>query len=200
MTSFHDVRFPADISFKAKGGPEFKTDIVTLSSGQEKRNISWESARHRYILDYKDISSAQAKQINEFFMARRGRAYGFRYKDWNDYTAKNQLIGTGDGTTKQFQLVKNYGEENFSFQRRIRRPVSGNVVLYINSTQQQNNFSVDYSTGIINFNTAPTLHLPITASFEFDVPVRFNTDLLESDVENFSKTSTRKIELIEVKN
>jgi uncharacterized protein (TIGR02217 family) len=199
MASFHEVRFPADISFKTKGGPEFRTDIVLLSSGHEKRNISWENARARYELNYKDITKNQSKEVISFFMARRGKANGFRFKDWNDFEAKDQIIATGDGIKTQFQLIKNYGEETYKYQRKIYKPIGSSVLLFVGTTQQSGNFSVNATNGIITFSVPPQNALDIKASFQFDVPVRFNTDFLDSEVEGYGKNSVNKIELIEIK-
>ena len=38
---FHEVRFPASLSFGSLGGPERLTDIVTLANGFEERNTPW---------------------------------------------------------------------------------------------------------------------------------------------------------------
>lgn len=46
--AFHEIRFPADLSFGSLGGPERRTDIVTLSSGFEERNTPWSHSRRRY--------------------------------------------------------------------------------------------------------------------------------------------------------
>jgi len=199
MTSFNEVRFPADISFLAKGGPEFSTKIVQLSSGYEKRNISWENARARYEINFKDIAKNQSSKLVSFFTARRGMAYGFRFKDWNDFEAKNQIIGIGDGEKTEFQLIKNYGEDDFLYQRKITKPVSGTLLLYIDSVPQTTGFSVAYDTGIITFAGPVDVDSEITTSFEFDVPVRFNVDILQSETESYGKNSVQKIELIEVK-
>ena len=39
--AFHEVRFPDNISRGARGGPERRTQIVELASGDEERNASW---------------------------------------------------------------------------------------------------------------------------------------------------------------
>jgi uncharacterized protein (TIGR02217 family) len=102
MTSFHEVRFPENIAYGATGGPEFATTVAT-GSGHERRNINWSEARGRW-----DVASGLKKQalIDElvaFFRARRGEAYDFRFKDWTDYKAAGQLLGTGDDAQTQFQ-------------------------------------------------------------------------------------------------
>lgn len=199
MVSFHEVRFPADISYKTIGGPEFKTEITELSNGAEKRNIAWQNARAKYQLSLEDINTAQSNNITSFFMARRGSAYGFRFKDWNDFQAKNEIIGVGNGVQTQFNLVKNYGEENFKYQRRISKPVENSVLLYVDNAQLTTGFSINYTNGIITFSTAVAANKIITASFDFDVPVRFNNDFLENEIKSFGKTKIKNLELIEIK-
>jgi uncharacterized protein (TIGR02217 family) len=81
MTSFHEVRFPDNIAYGATDGPGFVTTVVATGSGHEKRNVDWSEARGRC-----DVASGRKKQtqIDEllaFFRARRGKAYGFRFKD-----------------------------------------------------------------------------------------------------------------------
>ena len=199
MVSFHEVRFPADISFKATGGPEFKTDIVTLGSGHEKHNIIWSYPRARYELNFKDISKAQSNKVLAFFMARKARAYGFRFKDWNDFEAKNQILGVGDGTKTQFEMVKDYQDEIQNFSRRIFKPVEGNVDCFVDNISVTDGLSVDFTAGTINFSTPPAIGVVISADFQFDVPVRFNSDFLGSGTESYDDTSMKKIQLIEIK-
>ena len=48
MTGFHDVRFPTGVSFGATGGPEWRNEIVPLTSGLEQRNARWAQSRRHY--------------------------------------------------------------------------------------------------------------------------------------------------------
>ena len=43
--AFHEVRFPASISFGSSGGIERRTEIVTLANGHEERNSPWSQSR-----------------------------------------------------------------------------------------------------------------------------------------------------------
>jgi uncharacterized protein (TIGR02217 family) len=85
--SFHEVKFPAEISKKAAGGPVFQTAITQLASGKEQRNINWLHARAKYSIALKSLSEVDSKKLLEFFYARNGSAYGFRFKDWLDFEA-----------------------------------------------------------------------------------------------------------------
>ncbi len=127
MTDFHEARFPADISFKAQGGQEFSTSVNLMTSGHEKRNINNSIPRAKYEIDFKNISTAQAEKIRDFFIARRGMAYGFRFKDWADFQAKGQILGTGNNLKTQFQLIKKYGDEIYEIERKITKPVPQSI-------------------------------------------------------------------------
>jgi uncharacterized protein (TIGR02217 family) len=52
MASFHDVLFPLDIALKSAGGPQRRTDMVTLGSGAKERNARWAHSRRRYDAGY----------------------------------------------------------------------------------------------------------------------------------------------------
>ena len=149
MTGFHEVRFPDNIAYGATGGPEFATTVIATASGYEQRNVNWAEARGRW-----DVASGLKKQtqIDEliaFFRARRGRAYGFRFKDWTDYRATGQLLGTGDDVLTQFQLVKQYPSGSVIEVRTITKPVAGTVQVYLDSVEQLSGWSVDTTTGIV---------------------------------------------------
>ena len=197
--SFHDVRFPVDISFGSSGGPEFLTDVVTLAGGKEQRNSNWQEARIRFDVSPGVKSRVQAEDIIAFFRARKGRAHGFRFKDWSDFQATTQNLGTGNGTVTNFQLVKKYTSGSTTETRTINKPVSGTVIPYLNGVQQSGNFSVDVTNGVIIFNSAPANGVVVTATFEFDVPVRFAEDFLPVALDNQNSFKLESIELIEVK-
>src|SRR5215207_7895467 len=118
MPAFHEILFPLDIALISAGGPERRTEIVALGSGREERNAGWAHARRRYDAGYGVKSLDALSQVVAFFEERRGRLYGFRWRDRLDHssaapgapvTPLDQAIGTGDGTTATFPLVKTYG-------------------------------------------------------------------------------------------
>lgn len=199
MTSFHEIRFPASISCKAEGRPAFKTEISSLKNGYEKRNILWSSCRAEYKIKYKEISKSETNQIISFFMARKGRSYGFRFKDWNDFEARNQTIGIGDNQKTNFQLIKEYGDDENKYKRTIHKVVDDSIYVYINGVEQQSGFTIDNNSGVISFSSPPELNAEITANFEFDIPVRFDEDLLMAKSHSFSTSSIDNIKLVELK-
>ena len=206
--AFHEVRFPDDISRGARGGPERRTQIVELASGDEERNASWANSRRRYDAAYGIRRADDLAAVVAFFEARNGRLYGFRFKDWADFksclpsqtpSAADQVIGTGDGTTTAFQLVKRYASGSQTWTRSITKPVAGTVLVAIDGVMQASGWSIDTTTGLITFDTAPVAGASITAGFEFDVPVRFDTDTLDVTLDIERLGSITSIPLVEVR-
>ncbi len=208
MADFHEVRFPDDISKGSSGGPTRRTDIVELVSGFEERNASMSHSKRMYdagmgIRDVNDLHD-----IIEFWEARFGQLYGFRWKDWSDFKScktknfpafNDQVIGTGDGSNKVFQLVKNYTSGGSGYQRLIRKPVAGTVLVGKAGVNQVSGWTVDTTTGIITFTTAPAVGQTITAGYEFDVPVRFDDDRLMISIDAFNHGSVPAINIKEIR-
>ena len=206
--AFHEVRFPDNISCGARGGPERRTQIVEMASGDEERNGSWADSRRRFDASYGIRKADDLAAVTAFFEARRGRLYGFRWKDWADYksglpsvspAATDQTIGTGTGAATTFQLVKRYTSGAQSWTRTITKPVVGTVALALNGAPQITGWTVNTTTGVITFAAAPAPGVAITAGFEFDVPVRFDTDTLDVTLDFERLGSITSILLIEVR-
>lgn len=218
--SFHEVRFPTNISYGSSGGPGYDTAIVTTDSGIEQRVSRLSRPRHQYNASYGIREFEDLATVIEFFHARKGAAYGFRYKDWVDYATTSSgithdcgqdsiesvayddvVIGTGDGTTKTFQLMKKYTSWSITTERVITKPVSGTTVVGIDGVEQLSGWSVNTTTGVITFSTAPGDGLEVTAGCEFDVPVRFGEEidsLLATSIDDFSSGSIPNIPIIEI--
>ncbi len=208
--SFHEVRFPASLSFGSVGGPERRTEIVTLANGFEERNSPWAHSRRRYDAGLGLRSLDDVETLIAFFEARGGQLHGFRWKDWADYKSclptatpgpMDQILGTGDGATRSFALVKRYSSGAQSYLRPITKPVSGTVVVALSGDPLQEgiDFTIDLTRGILTFGTAPETGAVVTAGFEFDVPVRFDTDRIQMSVASFRAGDVPNVPVIEVR-
>lgn len=210
--AFHETRFPVAISFGSSGGPERMTEIVTLGSGHEERNSRWADSRRRYDAGYGVRSLDDLHAIVDFFEERRAKLYGFRWRDFTDWkscppstipAANDQKVGTGDGVTTAFQLVKTYGAANAPYQRQIRKPVSGTLLVEVSGTLQTlgADYTFDDTSGLVSFLPAavPPLSAIVRAGFEFDVPVRFDTDRLDINLTAFSAGNIPSIPLLEIR-
>ncbi len=185
--AFDDVRFPTAISIQAQGGPGFKTDIYVTQSGYEQRNINWSITRGRWDVAHGVKTKSDFATLKNFFMARYGRAHSFRFKDWMDYQATAVSIGTGDNSATQFQLKKLYTNGGRTYSRVITKPVSGTLSVFLAGVEQTegggDDYTVNYATGVVTFNSAPGVEVAITATFQFDCHCRFDTDQLDAQVD-----------------
>jgi len=208
--SFHEIRFPATLSFGSLGGPERRTEIVTLANGYEERNTPWAQARRRYDAGLGLRSLDDVEQLIAFFEARQAMLHGFRWKDWADFkscrasrsvTALDQSLGYGDGASKDFVLAKTYRSGDWETVRLITKPVAGTVRVAIAGTEvgEAVAWSLDPQTGVITFDTPPAVGAEITVGYEFDVPVRFDTDLIQVSVASFQAGDVPKVPVVEVR-
>lgn len=205
MAVFHDVLFPKEIAYGAVGGPKFKTTIVTLTSGYEQRNIDWSQTRGEWDVSYGLKTQSELNVIRNFFMARHGKAYAFRFKDWMDFDMPRQSIGTTNALSKVFQIYKRYQDAASFFDRDLTKPVAGTVAVWVNGVgvtpgNGTGNFAVDLTTGKITlgsgFATAGQL---VEAQCNFDVPVRFDTDHLATSITEYNVFVWGQIPLVEVR-
>ncbi len=210
--SFHEIRFPTSISRNAQGGPERRTDVVVLGSGFEERNSRWADSRRSYNAGYGVKSIDDLNAVIAFFEERRGRLHGFRWKDHSDWkscapgavpAALDQVIGLGDGTIAAFQLKKTYGSTFAPWSRAILKPVTGTVLVAIAGVVKTpgTDYTLDPATGLVTFlaGSIPATGESVTAGFEFDVPVRFDSDKLEINLQGFKHGAIPSIPIVEVR-
>ena len=208
--AFHEVRFPANLSFGSVGGPERRTEIVALASGFEERNTPWAHARRRYDAGMGLRSLDDVSLLIAFFEARGGQLHGFRWKDWTDWKSclpsrsvafDDQVIGQGDGRTVEFRLSKLYRSGAVGYRRPIVKPVEGTVLAGIGDVELAagRDFAVDTVTGTVHFAVPPEAGAAVSAGFEFDVPVRFDTDRISVSVASFHAGDLPDVPVIEVR-
>ncbi len=206
--AFHKIRFPLDVALGARGGPERATDVVTLASGAEERNSRWAHARRRYNAGYGIKSRVDMQAVLAFFEERRGRFHSFLWRDALDHgsngfaapTPFDQQIGIGDAAQKSFQLVKRYGADFDPYDRPITKPLAASVRVAVAGVELgAAGFEVDDLTGLVTLDLAPPIGDPVTAGFEFDVPVRFDIDRLDIELSSFDAAEAPSIPLIEVR-
>lgn len=205
--SFHETRLPARLAFGSTGGVERRTEVVTLASGYERRSTPWVAGRRRYLIGANLRSLDDMAALTDFFEARRGRLYGFRFRDFADFRScapgatpgpLDQSLGEGDGSRTAFALVKRYGEGDYGWVRTIAKPVAGTVRVAVDDVEVED-FEVDPTTGVVTLAVTPAEGATVTAGFEFDTPVRFDADRIEVTLESFDAGRMAAVPLIEVR-
>jgi uncharacterized protein (TIGR02217 family) len=205
MSAFHDVRLPFAISLGAVGGPERLTEIMRLTSGREHRNTPWQHSRRRWDIGIAVQHLDDVQALIAFFEARRGRLHSFRFRDPLDHksaspsqaiSALDQALGTGDGTRERFALCKHYESGDQAWRRPITRPIAETVEVAVDGTLTP--VSLDVMSGECTFAEPPAAGAIITAGFEFDCVVRFDTDRLDIALDHVRAGQVPAIALVEV--
>ncbi len=211
FSSFHDVLFPLAVSFGATGGPERRNEIVSLTSGREKRNARLSQSRHHYDAGTGLRSLDDLHEVIAFFEARRGSLHAFRFRDPFDMKSgapgaapspEDQPLGVGDGETARFALVKVYGTGDDAHRRFIMKPVEESLRVAVAGVEKvaPADFTFDAATGEIVFaaEEIPADGAAVTAGYQFDVPVRFDTEQLSVSLKAFKAGQIPSIPLVEV--
>lgn len=210
-SGFHEVRLPLRLALGATGGPARRTDIVALSNGGEARNARFADARRSYDVGTGLRGIEDLYELVAFFEARQGQLYGFCFRDPVDHasappgqavTALDQHIATGDGATRVFQLTKTYGDAGATTVRRIGKPVAGTVLIAVaGAPLAGGDYAVDAATGLVTIapGATPAPGAAVTAGYEFDVPVRFDTDRIEVNLAAFRAGSVPSVPLKEIR-
>lgn len=204
-----DIRLPEKWSKGSAGGPEWLTLVVPKASGDETRRSRWSRPIWKYEIAHNVKSPADISELRRFHLARRGRRTGFLLKDWIDFTSNadgitpptmlDQPLGTGDGSDTTFQLIKRYGDAVDSFDRPIFWPTLSSLLIAVNGAAKVSGVAVNRGTGIVTLTPAPAAAAVITAGFAFDVPVRFDDDLLQISWDTINSRSAGQVPLIEVR-
>ena len=189
MANFDEVRLPPHIEQGASGGPQFFTNIITTRAGFEQRNAEWTHPLRIWNISYplmniQDTAGRASSiiEIYNFFILRKGRARGFRFKDWLDFDIPRQTIGTTNASQTEFQVIKTYISGTQSYVRTINKIVFGSVKVWLNDIEipegtTGNTWTMDYNTGIVTLHGASSTNgQDVEIECEFDCKVRFDND------------------------
>lgn len=204
-----DIRLPENWSKGSAGGPAFLTDIVPLSSGDKDREQRWLHPLHRYEIAHNIKTPADIALLRAFHNGRRGASRGFLLKDWLDFTSHadgqsaqsmlDQPLGTGTGALTTFQLIKRYADTVNPYDRPIKWPVSGTLVVAVNGVLKGSGVAVNRGTGVVTLTPAPAAAAVITAGFAFDLPVHFEEDWLSITYDTINSRSAGSVPIEEVR-
>ncbi len=211
-SDFLDIRFPEDIAFGATGGPAFNTSIAITRGGREVRNANWAKARLRWNVGHGVKTQEEFDELMSFFYVTGAQHLGFRFKDHTDFrqdmvnVTTPTFVAAGDGSTTSFQLIKRYSFADQSYDRNITRPVRGTVRLFLmrDTDDLVENFvdwNIDHDTGLITFDVTEPLDPieEIWALFEYDVPVRFDTDQVEISLDSYQNYNWPSVDIVELR-
>lgn len=185
-------RFPEGLSAGSKFGPGYSTSKARNIGGYEASNQNWSMPLYEGDVGFAVKNQSDLDDLLAFFHGVAGMHNGFRFKNWNDFSAaagEGTVVALGNAT---YQMYKTYTYGALTFARKITKPIAGATI------SGGGSYSVDTTTGIITALGSPTV--PPTAWVgEFDTPVRFNTDRMMPMWINFELYEWQSIPIIEIR-
>lgn len=176
--------------------PEWSTTAKRSVSGKSLRMPNWSYPIWHFVLTYEvlraDTLHAELQTLMGFFCARQGSSDTFLLDDPTDDTVSAQAFGTGDGSTRAFQLVRQMG----GFIEPVKE-INGTPMIYVNGTQTTA-FSLG-AGGVVTFNSAPANGAALTWSGSFYFRVHFEKDMAEFENFMYQLWTMKKLEIESVK-
>jgi uncharacterized protein (TIGR02217 family) len=214
LSAIPDYRLPVALERGAQFAAAFSTDVLTALTGREQRVRNWATCRGKGDVGYAlrqitDVSDQinYIKQVVAIHMAHHGKERPFRFRDPSDYTTTTERFGTGDGSTTTFQLTKSYDPSQlilstagpYSYVRDILLPVASGIQIFNNAViVSGSDYTLTALGGTVAFNTAPANGHALTWTGSFDLPVRFDTDVLALKLNSLRHAQIGSIPIIEV--
>lgn len=196
----HAVRLPTDVERGAQGGPEFSTIVNRGDGGKVTTNQNWQYPLFKGDISYGIQNLTDFAAVRNFFYSRRGRMYGFLFRDWSDYLVTDpEQIGVGNGSETDFDCSVTYDDDILPFTRPITRPIEATMDVYVNNVLvNPANWSL-LTGGLIRLATpAPNGHT-VKWTGEFDVPVQFMTDHFRVVMQTFESGEIPALPIREVR-
>lgn len=145
------------ISRGAVFGPTFSTIVIETVAGTEVRVAQWLVARHRGTISLSEFTPAMMAAFKVFFLARTGRARGFRFQDWSDYTTTTEPLipqptvnpAVGSPT---LQLIKTYSDGLVSYVRNIYKPKASPAAVLLKNGGAFGGYTLDTTSGVVTLN------------------------------------------------
>lgn len=202
--AFLTDRFPEKITFGARGGPTWATNVVMLGGGNEQRIKNWSKARLRWDVSHGIKTQDDFDELLAFFYNAAGRANSFRFKDWTDYRVadadKVTLATYTDLSDESYQLFKTYTIGSDNYYRPITRPVASAFKLFYDGVQAVGSeYSLDADTGVLTLTGDPPNGTVVAWSGEFDVPCRFDIDEMNVSYDDYNNYNWPRIPIVEVR-
>lgn len=207
--TFNEVLLDVCYSAQARGGPEFSTAIVSAPSGFRQRNINRADHIGRWAINYDLLDEAALRELYDFFVAHRGMAYGFRFlvPEFHEIAdADAHRFGVGNGVTTTFNLSTRHVVGGLTYEHRITKPMAGGlsyvsgantIKIFKDDVLVESGVTISSTTGTVVFSAAPANNVVLTWSGTFHVPVTFDRDTFEGQVD-IGDVSSFGIGLIEM--
>jgi hypothetical protein len=179
------------LTFPVKWTPRFYNMATqTTASGADIDLGLAQYPLHDFELQYdflRDSGATEFKTLFGFVLQMAGTPGRFLFSNPDDNAVTGQGIGTGDGTTKTFTLVRSFGAGGFTGTEPVGSVDLGSTFnVYVNGTLKTitTDYTVDQSVpgaNTITFTTAPASSAAITVDMTYLYYCKFPDDGQEFD-------------------
>lgn len=114
----NSILLPDRLTSGARGGPTFAKTVLTSTTGHAYINERYTRPLWKYTVEFSEVLDADVMLVRDLWMATRGGAEGFLFKDPRDFTAAAQPVVDG-------VLYRRYTIGGILFDRKITRPIAG---------------------------------------------------------------------------
>jgi uncharacterized protein (TIGR02217 family) len=172
--------------------PKWSNSRAVAASGRDVRIALWSYPLWEWELNYEFLrdttSPSELELLVGFFNSTYGGLTGFLFQDPDDHAVTAQVIGTGNGVTASFVIVRTYGGAAGSGTEPIGYLKDGATVnvyfdgVYVTPT----GYDVDSTNPVaqlIVFHAAPVAGVVISVDVEYLYYVHFKDD--SQDFERF---------------
>lgn len=175
--------FPTCPGYGFAAQPQYLVNINPRQGGFERIDRRWTRPLSTYTaLSIGERDEAEIQAILNFWHAMHGRATIFLLKDWADF--KSCKVNETATATDQplvfnvdlgaYQMYKEYTVGSLTQERPITQPVGSTILVHGGDNADHTDFTVDENTGLI---TPDSGWIPVAWGGEFNVPVRFDSEL-----------------------
>jgi uncharacterized protein (TIGR02217 family) len=171
--------------------PKWSTGRAVAASGRDVRVAYWSYPLWEWELNFEflrdGISPSELKLLIGFFNATYGGLTGFLFEDPDDHAVTAQVIGTGDGTTLSFVIVRTYGGTAGTSTEPIGYVQDGAPLhVYLDGVLQASGYSIDTTNPVaqlVTFDAAPGAGVVVSIDVQYCYYVHFKDDT--NDFERF---------------
>lgn len=196
MSAYVRAYIEACEAYGWQGGAGFKTRILMLKNGRERRNADRDQPQHQFTVPFSNLQQSEYAPIKRMHLNRRGAWGGFLYRDRLDDTATNELVGIALAGQDTFQLSKVSeidGVEYFRYVYALYSPdpdlpgwfTDSAVSVTVDGTPETA-FTLDRDTGLLVFDTPLSGGEEVRWTGAFSLWVRFENDYLPFSIDNKS--------------
>lgn len=164
--------FPSSITYTLERSLVSQRIHSSAQRRWQQRRQTLHRPFYTFDLNSENLNQSQIETLNDFFLVHEFQEGNdedaFLLRDPEDNERTDENIGVGDGSETQFTIKANYTYGSKNVEVLQGHLISGTETIYEDGTEvSTSDYVIDYTTGLVTFDTAPANGVQITADYEF---------------------------------